>query len=98
MESMEMLNVREYGTTKAASKVKSVSGDLVELVADQQLYFVNVVFSRPNEGFIMTRDGKVITKTQGCPLSNEEMLELASKAVKNLDGGKEGDLNLKFVL
>ncbi len=97
-QSMEILNVRKYGSTKAASKVKSVIGDLVELAQDQQLYFVNVVFSRPNEGFIMTRDGKVLTKTTDCPLINEQMLEIAPKAVKNLDEGKEDDLNLKFTL
>ena len=54
---MEVLNVREYGTRKGEAKtVKDLFGEPLMLEAGQMLYLVNPIFSKPNEGFLITAD------------------------------------------
>ena len=95
---MEVLNVREYGTGSETKTIKDLFGEQLTLEKGVVLYFVNPVFSKPNEGFVMTAEGRVWTTTKGYAAPHEEIKELAQKAVKVIEEGKLGDLNLKFTL
>jgi len=97
-KSLEVLNVRKYGTLQEGGEKTDVHGNKVTLEEGVMLYFVNNVFSKPNSGFLILADGTPLTKSTDCTLTPLQMTELGQKAAEKIKKGELGDLGLKITL
>lgn len=102
-DSMEFLNVTP-GTINKDQTVKDLNGEEIIFKKGDEVYHVNTVFSLPRYGFIMTKKGRIIEKSEQArqgvdkmpPLTDEQMEQARLEALEHIKNGKVGSLDMKF--